>query len=129
MALKNDAFPASAAFDAIHSALTSDAAEQKDAVRQGQGIYAFKLKNKAGQEEAWHLDLKETGTVGKGEAPSGKKADVVLILSDENFAGLVAGKANAQQLFMSGKLKVKGNVMKATKMQPILAKAQNKAKL
>ncbi|RMD41413.1 hypothetical protein DV735_g3696, partial [Chaetothyriales sp. CBS 134920] len=124
-----NAFPASAAFDAIHSALTSDPAEQKDAVRQGQGIYAFKLKNTGGQEQAWHLDLKETGTVGLGEAPSGKKADVVLSLSDENFAKLVAGKANAQQLFMSGKLKVKGNVMKATKMQPILAKAQSKAKL
>ena len=30
---------------------------------------------------------------------------------------------------MSGKLKVKGDVMKATKMEPILKKAQTKAKL
>ncbi|RMZ87815.1 hypothetical protein DV736_g4954, partial [Chaetothyriales sp. CBS 134916] len=129
MALKDDAFPASVAFDVIHDAITSDPSEQKDAVRQGQGIFAFKLKNTAGQEAAWHLDLKETGTVGKGEAPSGKKADVTLSLSDENFANLVSGKANAQQLFMSGKLKIKGNVMKASKMQPVLAKAQTKAKL
>jgi hypothetical protein len=33
------------------------------------------LKNEQGQEEAWHIDLKETGKVGKGEAPAGKKAD------------------------------------------------------
>lgn len=67
--------------------------------------------------------------VGKGEAPEGKKADVVLNLSDADFQKLVEGKAKAQQLFMSGKLKVKGNVMKATKMEPILNKAKAKAKL
>ena len=54
---------------------------------------------------------------------------VNLILADDQFAKLVAGKANAQKLYMSGKLKVKGDVMKATKMEPILKKAQSKAKL
>jgi hypothetical protein len=55
---------------------------------------------------------------------------VTLALSDDDFGKLVAGKANAQRLFMSGKLKVKGDVMKATKMEPILKKAQGaKAKL
>jgi putative sterol carrier protein len=73
--------------------------------------------------------LKETGTVGKGLAPEGKKAAVTLVLSDKDFGQLVAGKANAQKLFMSGKLKVKGDVMKATKMEPILKKAQTGAKL
>jgi putative sterol carrier protein len=54
---------------------------------------------------------------------------VNLILSDDQFSKLISGKANAQKLYMSGKLKVKGDVMKATKMEPILKKAQNKAKL
>ena len=70
---------------------------------------------------------------------------MVLTVSDENFGKLVSGKANAQQLFMSGKLKIKGNAMKvslpvrgcqaatdyeqALKLEPILKKAQNKAKL
>lgn len=54
---------------------------------------------------------------------------VTLLLSDEDFGKLVSGKANAQRLFMSGKLKVKGDVMKATKMEPILKKAQIKPKL
>lgn len=112
---KTDAFPSSAAFDAINDALTSDAAEQKNAIKQGQAVFAFKLKNASGQEAAWHIDLKESGRVATGEAPAGKKADVTLSLSDENFGKMVAGKAKAQQLFMSGKLKVKGNVMKATK--------------
>lgn len=54
---------------------------------------------------------------------------VTLSLSDADFGNLVTGKANAQRLFMSGKLKIKGDVMKATKMEPILKKAQTKAKL
>jgi len=37
---------------------------------------------------------------------------VTLILSDENFGKLISGKSKAQTLFMSGKLKIKGNVMK-----------------
>jgi putative sterol carrier protein len=37
---------------------------------------------------------------------------VTLVLTDENFGKLVAGKSKAQTLFMSGKLKIKGNVMK-----------------
>ena len=37
---------------------------------------------------------------------------MILSLSDENFGKMVTGKTKAQQLFMSGKLKIKGNVMK-----------------
>lgn len=54
---------------------------------------------------------------------------VTLSLSDADFSQLVSGKANAQRLFMGGKLKIKGNIMKATKMEPILKKAQGGAKL
>jgi putative sterol carrier protein len=67
--------------------------------------------------------------VGRGLAPEGKKPAVTLVLGDAEFGKLVAGKANAQKLFMSGKLKVKGDVMKATKLDPILKKAQTGAKL
>jgi len=73
--------------------------------------------------------LKKEGVVGKGAAPEGGKADVTLSVGDEEFGKLVKGEANAQKLFMSGKLKVKGDVMKATKLDPILKKAQTKAKL
>ncbi|KKY28002.1 putative oleate-induced peroxisomal protein [Phaeomoniella chlamydospora] len=129
MSLKNDAFPSSVAFDLISSSLSASEADKKDALKQGKAVFAFTLKNTAGQTESWYIDLKETGTVGKGPAPEGKKADVTLQLSDSDFANLVSGKGNAQKLFMSGKLKVKGDVMKATKMEPVLKRAQTKAKL
>merc|ERR1712000_110282 len=117
MSLKNDKFPSSAAFDAINSALNATDADRKDAIKQGNGIYAFTLKNSAGEESS---------KVGTG---LGTKPNVTLSLSDADFGNLVTGKANAQRLFMSGKLKVKGDVMKATKMEPIFKKAQNNAKL
>ncbi|KAK5145577.1 hypothetical protein LTR04_001263 [Oleoguttula sp. CCFEE 6159] len=123
------AFPSSVAFDAISDSLKADDAERKDAIKKGGAVFAFTLKNKEGAQESWHIDLKEKGVVGKGAAPEGGKAGVTLILSDDDFSKLISGKANAQKLFMSGKLKVKGDVMKATKMEPILKKAQTKAKL
>ncbi|KAJ5125238.1 hypothetical protein N7448_004566 [Penicillium atrosanguineum] len=129
MPLKNDSFPSSAAFDAINDTLQADQAEKKNAVDSAKAIVAFNLKNKAGEEKSWYLDLKNKGEVGEGAAPQGGKADVTLSLSDADFAQLVSGKANAQRLFMGGKLKIKGNIMKATKMEPILKKAQGKAKL
>jgi putative sterol carrier protein len=131
MGLSNPAFPSSAAFDAISSALSNES-DRKDAIKQGGAVFAFTLKNASNQEASWNIDLKESGAVSQGLAPEGKKADVTLILSDENFGKLVEGKAKAQTLFMSGKLKVKGNVMKATKLEPVLSKAQQsgaKAKL
>ncbi|KAJ6440442.1 SCP-2 sterol transfer family protein [Purpureocillium lavendulum] len=120
-----DKFPSSVAFDAIASALDSSAEDRKDAIKQGNAVFAFTLKNKAGETESWHIDLKETGKVATG---TGAKPTVTLSLSEEDFGNLVQGKANAQRLFMSGKLKIKGDIMKATKLDPIMKKAQNSGK-
>ena len=54
---------------------------------------------------------------------------VTLSLSDGDFAKLVAGTEQAQRLFMAGKLKIKGNMMKATKLEGVLGAARPKAKL
>lgn len=59
----------------INSTLQADAAERQDAINKAKAVVAFNLKNSSGQEEAWHLDLKEKGVVGKGAAPEGGKAD------------------------------------------------------
>lgn len=61
--------------------------------------------------------------------PLARKKTVTLSLTDKDFGQLVAGKANAQKLFMTGKLKIKGDVMKATKIEPVFKKVQTKAKL
>lgn len=68
-----DAFPSSEAFEAISAALSSSEADRKDAIKNGKAVFAFTLKNKAGETASWHIDLKEKGTVGTGlgESPTG----------------------------------------------------------
>ncbi|POS85395.1 hypothetical protein EPUL_003151, partial [Erysiphe pulchra] len=116
-----DAFPSSVAFDDINSVLKSSDSERKQAIKQANAIFAFKLKNKSGDEESWHIDLKNDGEVRKG---LGTNPTVTLSLSDEDFGKLVAGKANPQRMFMTGSLRVSGDIMKANVMQSILKKAQ-----
>jgi len=70
-----DGFPSSQAFEEISSALKASDQDRKEAIKNAAAIFAFTLKNDAGKEESWFIDLKQTGTVGKGLAPEGKKPD------------------------------------------------------
>jgi putative sterol carrier protein len=89
--------------------------------RQNNGIFEFRVKNTAGEEESWTIDLKKTGTVKRGEAKAhGFKPDVTIILSDETFVEIADGKTTGQKAFMTGKLKTKGNMMLATKLDGVL---------
>ena len=49
-------------------------------MKKGNAVFAFTLKNAGGDTESWHIDLKEDGIVGKGDAPSGGKADGMLAM-------------------------------------------------
>ncbi|CAN6664859.1 fatty acid-binding protein [Trichomonascus vanleenenianus] len=126
MSVADSKFPSSAVFDLIKSTMESDAKLKAKTIKQADAVVVFNLKNKQGETQAWYLDLKKDGAVGKGAIEG---ADLTLSLSDEHFGQLVQGKANAQKLFMTGKLKVKGNVMKAASIEGVLSTARSKAKL
>ena len=51
--------------------------------------------------------------VGEGEAES---PNITLTISDENFINLVEGKLNGQTAFLTGKLKIKGDMTLAMKL-------------
>lgn len=74
-----DIFPSSAAFDLIRDFLESSDAERKEAIRKAQAVFGFTLKNKAGEEDNWFIDLKDTGRVFK-ETP--KKTDGTATLQE-----------------------------------------------
>ncbi|KAF8925644.1 hypothetical protein BGZ52_006654 [Haplosporangium bisporale] len=102
-------------------------AQRKEQVSKVKGVFQFDVKNEAGK--TWTLDLKngegsiQTGTI------SGKKPDITIEIADQTFVDLAEGKANGQKLFMSGKIKAKGAVMLATKLDAVLKSTQTKAKL
>ena len=84
-----DKFPSSEAFQAINDALNSSDADRKDAIKQGNAVFAFTLKNKAGDTESWHIDLKETGKVatGTGNKPTGTQ-EPSLFFPHANLTGM-----------------------------------------
>ncbi|WVO18471.1 hypothetical protein L204_106188 [Cryptococcus depauperatus] len=98
-------------------------AEKKKQIKTTNGIFQLNVKNGQGKEAIWVIDLKNEGNVTKGAA---KKPDVTITLSDDTFLGLADGKVNAQKAFMTGSLKVKGNVMLATKLDGVLKSAKAK---
>lgn len=90
---------------------------KKKAIGGVKAVIVITLKNKEGKDQSWVLDLKKEGTIAK--ADSVPKNDVQLLLKDADFVKLAGGKANGQKLFMNGKLKVKGNMMKATAIESV----------
>ncbi|OJT02441.1 Fatty acid-binding protein [Trametes pubescens] len=101
--------------------------EKKSQIKKVNGVFEMRVKNAEGTEGVWTIDLKQTGTVYKG-APK-QKANVTILLSDDTFQQLAEGKLDGQKAFMTGKLKTKGNMMFATKLDGILKAAKTKAKL
>jgi len=84
-------------------------------------VYAFDIKgNEAGK---WYLDLKNgTGSCGAGEAPS--SPDVTMSLKDTDFTKMFTGKLKPTTAFMTGKLKLQGDMGKAMKLEKLMGKMQ-----
>jgi len=97
----------------VFDGLTKTIASNPDLVKSIAGIYQFDI-TAGGKNKTWTVDLKNgKGSVAEGPA---SKADCTISASDEDFDGMMTGKLNSQQLFMQGKLKIKGNMGLAMKL-------------
>merc|ERR1711972_791869 len=102
-----------AIFQQIEDAVKTKGAEL---VKQANAVFQLVVG-----DNKLHLDLKNgAGAVKWGE----DKADVTITLADEDFKAMAEGKLDGMQAFMSGKLKIKGNMMLAQKLAPILESAR-----
>jgi len=123
--LKVDGFKASELISSLGASFAASSDQEKQAqIKKTNGIFELQVSNDAKEVATWTIDLKKTGTVYKGSAQP--KADVIIILSDDTLTQLAEGKLNGQKAFMTGKLKTKGNMMLATKLDGVLKSAKAK---
>lgn len=108
-----------------------DQGHGKPLIPKVDAVFEFEIvRAKGGKVEGTYtIDLKNgQGQVTKGKAP---KADAVFNMTDDDFEAVCQGKLNPQIAFMQGKMKIKGNMAKATKFTPDLfppPTEENKAK-
>lgn len=93
--------------------------DNPDLVKKVKGIFEWNVTKGGKPTGQWIVDLKSgRGSVTVGPCKQGKP-DCSITLDDDDLVSIAKGKANPQQLFINGKLKVKGNIMLTTKLGQI----------
>ncbi|XP_048758093.2 hydroxysteroid dehydrogenase-like protein 2 isoform X2 [Ostrea edulis] len=91
----------------------------EDLVSSMNGVFQFKLTG--ADEGMWYMDLKSgSGKIGQGEPPNG--ADCTMTLDSEDFVKMFKGELKAVSAFMSGKLKIQGDMGLAMKLEKLMNK-------
>lgn len=116
--VSSSADPVIKVFDKIGSILTTEL------VAKTSGMYAFHIKGE--KDDIWFVDMKNgSGKVGRGDPPSGK-ADVIFTMDTENFIKMFSGAMKPTAAFMSGKLKLKGDMGLAMKLEKLMSEMRSK---
>lgn len=96
-------------FTMMPSTLNPDAAKGMSSVIQ------FKLTGDGGGD--WHVAIKD----GKAEVTAGTHAspNMTMTMAASDYVDMTTGKLNGQMAFMSGKLKIAGDMGLAMKLQSL----------
>ena len=96
-------------FKEMSANLNPDAAKGMNATIQ------FNLSGDGGGQ--WYVAIKDgKADVQQGTAPS---ANMTLSMTAQDYVDMITGKLNGQMAFMSGKLKISGDMGLAMKMQTL----------
>jgi putative sterol carrier protein len=87
-----------------------------DVIQKINAIYQFNITGPGGG--SWSVDCTQPG--GRIEAGSAPSPKCTVAAVDQDFLAIVNGKLNAQMAFMSGKLRIQGDMGLALKLQQIL---------
>merc|ERR1712128_43670 len=94
----------------------------EDLVKKTNAVFSFTLSD---QKTDWFLDMKNrAGSCGKGKPPV--ESDATLTMTSANFNKMFAGKLKPTAAFMSGRLKISGNMGKAMKLEKLMGKMQTR---
>lgn len=125
-------YKSKSSLEKLAKALQTNQSLQKETHEKLNADVVFEISGKGLKTPVvWLLRSKDAGGVqlatAEGERPP---ADITIRVDDVNLRKLIHGKQSAQKLFMTGKLKIKGNVMKASYIEKLLKFAgPEKAKL
>jgi putative sterol carrier protein len=90
--------------------------QKPDVISKINAVYQFNISGPGGG--SWAVDCtKPGGEVTAGQSPAAK---CTVNASDVDFLAMMGGKLNPQLAFMSGKLKIQGDMGLAMKLQQIL---------
>jgi putative sterol carrier protein len=108
--------PVTSVKDVFEKHIPAKLQARPDVVAKIAAVYQFNISGPAGG--SWSVDCTSPGgTVQPGTAPG---ARCTVAATDADFLAIVNGKLNAQMAFMSGRLKIQGDIGLAMKLQQIL---------
>ncbi len=86
-----------------------------DKIQGMNSTYQFNITGDNGGD--WWVKVADgAADVGDGAAES---SNITLTMTDENFLALITGKLNGQTAFLTGKLKIQGDMTLAMKLQSV----------
>lgn len=96
-------------FDALESRLNADPSK----LAGMNSVYQFRVG-----EESYHVAMKDgKAAVAAGDAPA---PNCSVTMAESDFLEMIAGRLNGQMAFMTGKLKVAGDMGLALKLESFL---------
>jgi putative sterol carrier protein len=108
--------PATSVKDVFEQHIPAKFQAKPDVVQKINAVYQFNISGPGGG--TWTVDCTAPGgRIASGSTPDAK---CTVSATDLDFLNIVNGKLNAQMAFMSGKLKIQGDMGLAMKLQQIL---------
>jgi putative sterol carrier protein len=89
-------------------------AEKKSQASAIGAVFKFALEGEGGGD--FIVNLKDNPGVTEGDGP----AECTIRMTSQDFVDLTEGKANGQQLFFTGRLKVEGDMSLALRLQALM---------
>ena len=108
--------PVTSVKDVFEKHIPSKFQAKPDVVSKINAIYQFNITGPGGG--TWSVDCTHPG--GKVAAGNASNPKCTVAAVDQDFLAIVNGKLNAQMAFMSGKIRIQGDMGLALKLQQIL---------
>ncbi len=108
--------PVSSVKDVFEKHMPARLQAKPDVVSKINAVYQFNISGPDGG--TWSVDCTQPG--GRIQTGSAPNAKCTVAAVDQDFLNIVNGKLNPQMAFMSGKLKIQGDMGLAMKLQQIL---------